>query len=73
MLRAAPGLITMLAAALVAVPVLSVGVNVFAPGTGATWAHLAATVLPEYIGATLLLCSASGSAASCSASAAPGW
>ena len=41
---------------LVAVPVLSVGVNVFAPGTGATWAHLAATVLPEYIGATLVLC-----------------
>ena len=56
MLRAAPGLITMLAAALVAVPVLSVGVNVLTPGTGATWAHLAATVLPEYIGATLVLC-----------------
>ena len=56
MLRAAPGLITMLAAALVAVPVVSVGVNVLSPGTGATWAHLAATVLPEYIGATLVLC-----------------
>ena len=56
MLRAAPGLITMLAAALVAVPVVSVGVNVLSPDTGATWAHLAATVLPEYIGATLVLC-----------------
>lgn len=56
MLRAAPGLIAMLAAALVAVPVVSVGVNLFDPGTGATWAHLAATVLPEYIGTTLVLC-----------------
>ena len=56
MLRVALALITMLAAALVAVPVLSVGANVFAAGTGGTWAHLAATVLPEYIAATVFLC-----------------
>jgi iron(III) transport system permease protein len=56
MLRVALALITMLAAALVAVPVLSVGANVFTPGTGATWSHLAATVLPDYIGATAVLC-----------------
>nr|WP_246312153.1 iron ABC transporter permease [Aquabacterium terrae] len=44
------------AAALVAAPLLSVGMNVFAGGTGATWAHLAATVLPDYVVTTLLLC-----------------
>ena len=56
MLRVALALITMIAAALVAVPVLSVGANVFAAGTGATWAHLASTVLPDYIVATVVLC-----------------
>jgi len=56
MLRVALALITMLAAALVAVPILSVGANVLTPGTGATWSHLASTVLPEYIGATIVLC-----------------
>lgn len=40
---------------LVALPVLSVGVNLFAGDTGATWSHLAATVLPEYIVNSLLL------------------
>ena len=64
MLRVALALITLLAAALVAVPVLSVGANVFAGGTGGTWAHLAATVLPEYIVATLGLCVGVGIGAS---------
>ncbi|MEW6165433.1 MAG: iron ABC transporter permease [Pseudomonadota bacterium] len=40
---------------LVALPVLSVGANLFAGDTGATWAHLAATVLPEYVANSLLL------------------
>ncbi len=40
---------------LVALPVLSVGANLFAGDTGATWSHLAATVLPEYIVNSLLL------------------
>src|SRR6185369_3012187 len=42
-------------AALVAMPVLSVLANLFAGGTSGTWSHLAATVLPEYIGNTLWL------------------
>jgi iron(III) transport system permease protein len=40
---------------LVALPVLSVGANLFAGDTGGTWGHLAATVLPEYILNSLLL------------------
>jgi len=40
---------------LVALPVLSVGANLFAGDTGGTWGHLAATVLPEYIINSLLL------------------
>lgn len=40
---------------LVALPVLSVGANLFAGETGATWAHLASTVLPEYVVNSLLL------------------
>ncbi len=54
-----PGWLVLLAlavAALVAVPVVSVATNLFAGGTRDTWAHLAATVLPEYVGATLWLC-----------------
>ena len=43
-----------LIAALLAVPVIVLLFNVFAPGQGA-WAHLAATVLPEYIANTLWL------------------
>ncbi|MDO9286926.1 MAG: iron ABC transporter permease [Aquabacterium sp.] len=46
----------LLTAALVAVPILSVGSHVFAGGTGGTWAHLASTVLPDYIVTTLWLC-----------------
>ncbi|MDO8933525.1 MAG: iron ABC transporter permease, partial [Rhodocyclaceae bacterium] len=43
-------------AATVALPVLSVGANLFAGGTGATWSHLAETVLGEYVLNSLLLC-----------------
>ena len=40
---------------LVALPVLSVGANLFAGETGSTWAHLAETVLREYVTNSLLL------------------
>jgi len=46
---------TTLIGLLVALPVLSVAANLFAGDTGATWSHLAATVLPEYIVNSLLL------------------
>jgi iron(III) transport system permease protein len=45
----------MLVGLLVALPVLSVGANLFADDTGSTWAHLASTVLPEYVANSLLL------------------
>jgi iron(III) transport system permease protein len=48
--------LTLLIAALVAVPILSVASNLLSAGTGSTWAHLAATLLPEYIVTSLLLC-----------------
>ncbi len=48
--------LTLLIAALVAVPILSVASNLFNAGTGDTWAHLAATLLPEYIVTSLWLC-----------------
>ena len=47
-------LLATLIAALLAVPVVVVLANLFTPGQGA-WAHLAATVLPEYIANTLWL------------------
>ena len=34
-------------AALIALPVVSVLANIFSGGTGATWQHLASTVLPD--------------------------
>jgi iron(III) transport system permease protein len=43
-------------AALLALPVLSVGSNVLRGGTSGTWAHLLSTVLPDYIVTTLWLC-----------------
>ncbi|MFM9916441.1 MAG: ABC transporter permease, partial [Rhizobacter sp.] len=46
----------LVAALFVALPIISVGTNVFSPGTGGTWAHLASTVLPDYIATTLWLC-----------------
>jgi iron(III) transport system permease protein len=57
------GWLTALTAAialLVVLPILSVGANVFTAGTGGTWAHLVATLLPEYIATTLLLCLGTG-------------
>ena len=50
----------LLAALLVAMPLLSVGSHLFSGGTGDTWAHLASTVLPEYIVTTLWLCAGVG-------------
>ena len=41
---------------LVSVPIFSVGTNLFLGGTGGTWQHLAATVLPTYVLNTVLLC-----------------
>lgn len=43
-------------AVLAAVPVASVGFNLFTGGTSATWAHLAQTVLADYVQNSLLLC-----------------
>ncbi|WP_374245552.1 ABC transporter permease [Zoogloea sp.] len=52
-----PLVIAALAVALLAgLPVASVGFNLLAGGTSATWSHLAATVLPEYIQNSLALC-----------------
>lgn len=51
-------LAALLAAALVVAPLVSVALNVFVGGTGPTWAHLASTVLPDYVVNTLLLCTA---------------
>ncbi|WIM06544.1 MAG: iron ABC transporter permease [Candidatus Nitricoxidivorans perseverans] len=49
MFRRSPlSFLALLAALLVALPVLSVGANLFADGTGGTWAHLADTVLADY-------------------------
>ncbi|KQW43663.1 MULTISPECIES: iron ABC transporter permease [unclassified Roseateles] len=48
--------LALLAAALIAAPLLSVAFNVFTPGTAGTWQHLLATVLPDYVVATLWLC-----------------
>ena len=46
----------LLVAALAGLPVASVGLNLFVGGTSATWSHLAATVLPDYIANSLWLC-----------------
>jgi iron(III) transport system permease protein len=48
--------IALAAALLVAAPLLSVASNVLVGGTGETWAHLASTVLADYITSTLWLC-----------------
>lgn len=48
-------------ALLAAAPIASVWANLFAGGTGDTWSHLAATVLPEYVANTLWLCLGVGS------------
>ena len=51
--------------ALVSVPVLSVVMEVFAPGTDDTWSHLADTVLPDYLWSTLWLCVGVGLGSAC--------
>lgn len=48
--------VALIVAVLAALPVASVGLNIFVGGTSATWSHLAQTVLPEYILNSLLLC-----------------
>ncbi len=48
--------LTLFAAALVALPVLSVASHLFTADTTEVWSHLAATLLPEYIATTLQLC-----------------
>ena len=51
--------VSLLLAALVALPVGSVLFNVVqggSEGTGAVWAHLASTVLPDYLASTFWLC-----------------
>ena len=53
-------MLAMAVAALVALPILSVGSNVFSGGTAGTWAHLAANLLPEMVRTTLLLCLGAG-------------
>ena len=48
--------LSLVVALLVGMPIASVLLNVFSGGTGDTLAHLASTVLPEYIENTLWLC-----------------
>jgi len=52
--------VALVTALMVAVPLLSVGSQLFAGGTSGTWAHLASTVLPDYIVTTLWLCAGVG-------------
>ena len=47
--------LAMLFAACAALPVLAIVTRGLAPGTGATWIHLANTVLPGYVANTLAL------------------
>jgi iron(III) transport system permease protein len=47
-------------AAIVAVPVVSVATSLFSAGTGGTWGHLVATLLPEYVATSLVLCATVG-------------
>ncbi len=49
-------LVCIVVAVLAALPVASVGLNLFVGGTSATWSHLSQTVLPEYILHSALLC-----------------
>jgi iron(III) transport system permease protein len=45
---------------MVAAPLLSVALSVFAGGSAGTWSHLATTVLPDYVLSTLMLCATVG-------------
>ena len=49
------GVVAVVLAALAALPLLAVVARGIAPGAGDTWEHLAATVLPRYVGNTLAL------------------
>ncbi|MBL8458036.1 iron ABC transporter permease [Zoogloea sp.] len=49
-----------LVALLAGLPVASVGFNLFLGGTSETWAHLVATVLPDYVLNSLALCAGVG-------------
>lgn len=53
-------LAALLIALLTSLPVLSVGLNLFAGGTSATWSHLMQTVLGDYIRNSLWLCAGVG-------------
>ena len=53
-------LIALFTAGLVSLPLLAVAVQALGGGTQGTWAHLASTVLPDYIAATLWLCAGVG-------------
>ncbi len=57
------GVIAVLVACLMALPIVSVATNIFSSGTAGTWSHLASTVLPDYIVTTLWLCLGVGSLA----------
>ena len=57
-MRSRPTALSALTAALVllaALPVVAIVARGFASGSGATWAHLAATVLPQFVANTLAL------------------
>ena len=54
-------LIALFTALLVSLPLLALGTQVFAGVGAGTWAHLASTVLPDYIATTLWLCAGVGS------------
>ncbi len=60
LLRSPLLLVALIVALLAALPVTSVGLNLFAGGTSATWNHLAQTVLPDYIANSLWLCAGVG-------------
>ncbi|WP_370652468.1 ABC transporter permease [Aquabacterium sp.] len=49
-------LFALLIAVVMVIPLLSVATNVFNAGTSDTWAHLMATVMPDYITTTVVLC-----------------
>lgn len=53
-------IVGLVVALLAGLPVASVGLNLFVGGTSATWGHLTATVLPEYIANSLWLCGGVG-------------
>ena len=53
-------LLALLTAGGVSLPVLALATQLFAGGSAGTWAHLASTVLPDYVLTTLWLCAGVG-------------